>query len=44
MQVGQSAQDWQEVVELLNKVKDNLTKEEEVTPRRRILLTVEKAI
>ena len=44
MQVGQSAQDEQEVVELLNKVKDNLMKEEEVGPQRWSLPIVEKAI
>ena len=44
MQVGQPAQDWQELVELLNKVKDNLTKEEEAESRQRSLLMMEKAI
>ena len=44
MQVGQPAQDWQELVELLNKVKDNLAKEEEEGPRRQSLPMMEKAI
>ena len=43
MQVGQPAQNWQELVELLNKVKDNLTKEEEAGPQRSLLM-IEKAI
>ena len=43
MQVGQPAQDWQELVELLNKVKDNLTKEEEAGPRQSLPM-MEKAI
>ena len=43
-QNSQPGQDWQEIAKLLNEVKDNLTKEEEVSPRHRILLTVEKAI
>ena len=44
MQVGQPAQDWQELVELLNKIKDNLTEEEKAGPRRRSLPMIEKAI
>ena len=44
VQVGQPTQDWQELVELLNKIKDNLTKEKEAGPRHRSLPIVEKAI
>ena len=44
IQVGQPAQDWQELMELLNKVKDNLMKEKEAEPWCRILPTGEKAI
>jgi hypothetical protein len=43
-QVSQPGQGWQEIIELLNKVKDNLTEEKEGSPQYRILPTVEKAI
>ena len=39
-QTSQPGQDWQG---LLKEIKDNLTKEEEVSPRCRILTIVEKA-
>ena len=42
-QASQPGQDWQELIGLLKEIKDNLTKEEEVSPRYQILTMVGKA-
>src|SRR5947207_2826672 len=42
-QTSHPGQNWQEIMELLDKIKDNLTKEEEVSPRHQIRATVKKA-